>query len=110
MAPIVTATLSSSSTTSRLPLAIFSRTPDRTSDVEGCPATFAATQLDRAAVRLHDALRHPQPEAGALLVFGGEERLEDVRQVLFGDATARIADLNVDRLRHEELGVGAMRY
>src|SRR5437667_12553702 len=98
MAPMVTATLSSSSTTSRLPVAIFRRTPDRQSDTEGGPATFAAAQLDRAAVCLHDPLRHPQPQTCALLVLGGEERLKDVRQVLFGNALARIADLDVHRV------------
>src|SRR5437879_1910046 len=98
MAPIVTATLSSSSTTSRLPVAIFRRTPDRQSHAEGGPATLAAAQLDRATVGLHDTLRHPQPQACALLVFCRKERLEDVRQVLFGNALACIPDLNVHRL------------
>ena len=32
-----------------------------------------------------------------------------MRQVLFGDAVAGVADLDVDRLGHQEFGVGAVR-
>src|SRR5579862_5770587 len=108
MAPIVTATLSSSSTTSSLPLGMLNRASDGEGDAEGRATAFTAAQLDRAAVRLHDALRHPQTETRALFVLGREERLEDVRQVLLGDALACIANLNVHRFGHQELWISAV--
>src|SRR6516162_8837441 len=100
MAPIVTATLSSSSTTSRLPVAMYGRSPDRQCHAEGGPPPLTAAQLDRAAVRLDDALRDPQSQASAFLVFGREERLENMRQVLFGDTFAGVSNLDVDRIGH----------
>src|SRR6266702_4487244 len=109
MAPIVTATLSSSSTTSRLPVAMLGRASNGQGDAESGAPTFAASQLDRAAMRLDDALRDPQPQACALLVFGREKGLENMRQVLLGDALAGIPNLDVDRIRHQELGVCAVR-
>src|SRR3954454_23541182 len=109
MAPMVMATFSSSSTTRRLPFGMLRRAVDRQRDVENRAAAFAAAQFDRAAVRLNDALRDPQPESRALLFLGGEERLEDTRQVLFGDALARVAYLQLHRVRHEELRVDAAR-
>src|ERR687886_1667792 len=107
MAPIVTATLSSSSTTSRLPLAMLRGASNRQCHAEGRAAALPTPQLDRAAVRLDDALRDPQAQAGALLVLGREERLEDVRQVFFGDAFAGITNLDVHKVGDEEFGVGA---
>src|SRR5216683_5392370 len=109
MAPIVIATLSSSSTTSRLPFAMVGRASDRQRDAERRTPPFATTELDGPAMRLDDALRDPEPKARALFVLGREERLEDVWQVLFGDALACVANLNVNRIRHQELGVGSVR-
>src|SRR5262245_5401418 len=107
MAPMVTATDSSSSTTSSLPIAMLLRGPgDRQRNAERGPPTFAAAQFDRTAVRLHDALRHPQAEPRALLFLRREKRLEDVRQVLLGDALAVVAYLDVDRVGHQKLGIG----
>src|SRR5690242_9999910 len=103
MAPIVTATLSSSSTTSSLPIAMFRWATNGERDTEGRAAALATAQFDRATVRLDDALRHPQAEAGALLVLGREERLEDVGQIFLGNALATIANLNVHGVRHQEL-------
>src|SRR6266568_8230229 len=40
---------------------------------------------DRAAVLLHDALADAEPEAGAGLALGREERLPDAAEVLGGD-------------------------
>ena len=62
-----------------------------------------------ADLRLDDALRDPQPEAGAFFVLGREERLENMWQVLFGDTVAGVSDLNVHRLGHQELRIGAVR-
>src|SRR5690348_2635773 len=101
MAPMVTATLSSSSTTRSLPFGMVRRTPDRQRHAEGRAPTLATAQLDRAAMRLHDALGNPEAEPGPFFVLGGKERFEDVRQVLLGDALARIADLDMDRVGHQ---------
>src|SRR6266851_1470679 len=110
IAPIVTATLSSSSTTSSLPFGMLRWPAYRECHAKYGAPTFAAAQLDRSAVGLDDALGDPQPQARAFFVFGREEGLEDVRQVLFGDALARIPNLDVDRVRHQELGIGAVRH
>src|SRR6266516_1396351 len=109
MAPIVTATLSSSSTTRRLPLAMLRGTSYRQCDAECRAAALAAAQLDRATVRLDDALADPQPQSGPLLILGREERLEDVREVFFGDPRAGVANLDVHRFRSEELRIGSAR-
>src|SRR5437762_14379277 len=103
MAPIVTATLSSSSTTSSRPSAMLGRPSDRQRDAEHGPPAHATAQFDRTAVRLDDPLRHPQTQARALFVFGREEGLEDMRQVLFSNALACVTDLDMDRVRHQEL-------
>src|SRR5919202_2725025 len=110
MAPIVTATLSSSSTTRRLPLAMLRGSSDRQCHAEDRATALPTTQLDRATVRLHDALRDPQTQTCALLILRREERLEDVRQVFLGDALAGVANLDVHRVRDEELGIGGARY
>src|SRR6266566_4857710 len=109
IAPIVMATLCSSSTTSRLPLDMLPGPGDRQRDTERRAAARAAAEFDRSPVRLNDALGDPQSETSAFLVLGRKERLEDVWKVLFGDAVARIADLDVDRLGHQELRIGAVR-
>src|SRR5207245_7834652 len=93
----------------RLPFAMLCRASNGQCDVEGRAAPFAAAQFDRPTVRLDNALRDPQPQAGALRLLGGEERLEDVRDVLLGDAVASVPNLYVDRVSHEELGVGPVR-
>src|SRR5579864_5408824 len=105
---MVTATLSSSSTTRRLPLAMLGRASNWQGHAESGAASLAAAQFDRPTVCLDDALRDPQTEAGALLVFGRKERFEDMRQMLFGDALASVTNLDVYRVGHQELGVGAM--
>src|SRR5215469_9461702 len=99
MAPMVIATFSSSSTISTLPVAILCWTPNWKGHAESRAPALAASKLDRTAVRLDDALRDPQSQTGALLVFAREERLEDVRQVLLLDALACIAHLDVHRVR-----------
>src|SRR2546423_10712626 len=70
---------------------------DRQRDREGCAPARPAPDADVAAVAAHDVERHPQSEPGALLLLGREERLEDVRHVLVGDAVAGVPDLDVDR-------------
>src|SRR5258708_4314686 len=93
IAPIVMATLGSSSTTSRLPLDMFHRPSDRQRNAERRAAPLAAAQFDRSSVGLHDALGDPQAEPGALFLLGREKRLENVLEVFFGDAFASVADL-----------------
>src|SRR5579872_7255536 len=100
MAPIVIATFSSSSTIRTLALAMFDWTIDRQGDAERCASTRATAQFDGAAMRLDNALRNPQPQAGALFVLGREEGLKNMRQVLLVDAFAGVAHLDVDRVRH----------
>src|SRR5688572_9976860 len=103
MAFIVTRTLSSSSTIRSLPLAnapprgvalCLGRAADRQRDGEGRAATGAAAHPHVAAVRLDDPERDPEAEPGALPLLRRVERLEDVRQVLLGDARAGVADLD----------------
>src|SRR5206468_10002765 len=69
-----------------------------------------AGHADGAAVVAYDAVGDPQPQPGALLAIalGGKERLEDVRQVLLGDAAAGIAHRNVHRVAAEQLGIGVV--
>src|SRR5437868_13944697 len=110
MAPIVTATLSSSSTTRRLPLAMLRGTSYGQCDAERRAAARATAQLDRATVRLDDALTDPQPQSGALLILGREERLEDVRQAVWSDAVASVANRDVHRGSDEDLSVGSARH
>src|SRR5713101_2529955 len=99
MAPMVTATLSSSSTTRRLPLGMLLRGASNWQrHAKGCAPTLAAAQFDRPTVCLDDALRDPQPEPSALFVLGREKRLENVWQGLLGDAVASVPDLNVHRV------------
>src|SRR3989440_12445536 len=79
MALIVMTTLSSSSTTRTLGCSrIARRSLDRQRDHEGRPAANAAAHAHRSAVTLNDSLRPPEPEAGALSGFRGEERLADL--------------------------------
>src|SRR5262245_36063456 len=58
---------------------------------EGGAAAQLARHLDRSPVLEDDLLGQRQAQAGALLL-GGEERVEDLRLVLGGDATAGVAD------------------
>ena len=56
-----------------------------------------APDVDPAAVVAHDAVGHREPEPGPLAhVLGREERLEDVRQVLWRDARAFVLDADGD--------------
>src|SRR5919204_1099191 len=99
MAWIVVATLSSSSTTRTLVSAIgVRRSLDRERDREHRALAGTAPHFDRAAVPLDDAVRDPQPEAGAALRLRREERLEDAGLRLLVHAHAAVADLDADRL------------
>src|SRR6267142_3467191 len=91
MALIVVATLCSSSTTRTLLLAIVLRSRDRKSDREGRALARPAAHLERSAVRLHDAVRDPETETGALLHLGREERFEDARDRFLADPRAGVA-------------------
>src|SRR5436305_2212337 len=111
MAPRVTATLSSSSTTSSLALSvILDRSPDWQGDAEGGPTPLTAADADRAAMVLDDAVRDPQAQASPLLVLGREERLENVSLDLLRHTFAGVADHDVHRLAQQKILVGAVRY
>src|SRR5438132_1999885 len=56
-----------------------------------------AAHVDVTAVLLHDAVDQREPESGSLR-FGGEEGLEDVREVARGDALAGIAHGDLERV------------
>src|SRR5437764_382689 len=64
-------------------------------DIEGRALPFGARHLDATAVVAHDVLRDPEAEARALRPRR-EERLEDARDVGFGDAAPRVAYLHGD--------------
>src|SRR2546430_15746421 len=96
MALIVMTTLSSSSTTRTLGCSrIARRSLDRQRDHEGRPAADAAAHAHRAAVALHDPLRDPEPQAGALPGLRREERLEDLREEIVRDSLAGVAHLDL---------------
>ena len=58
-----------------------------------------AGDLDPALVLLDDAIDRRQPEAGALADFlGGEERLEDPRQMFRRNARAGVAHRQTNKL------------
>jgi hypothetical protein len=62
-------------------------------DLERRPAALFAPHVDVAAVLLHDAVDHREPETGsAALVLGREERLEDSRLDLAAHPDAVVAD------------------
>ena len=68
-------------------------------DVEAGAAAGLAVALDPAVVLLDDAEDHRQPQAGALARrLGGEERVEDARQVLRGDADAGVGHAQADEV------------
>src|SRR5438045_2699529 len=92
IAAIVIVTLSSSSTMSTLG-GIRGRTSDRQGHAEDGAAAGTVAHLEPAAMTLGDPQTHPESQAGSLLALRGEERLEDVRQVLLGDAGAGVRDL-----------------
>src|SRR2546426_11235752 len=60
----------------------------------GAQSAFAADR-DLAAVLLDDAMHEGEAETGDV-VAGREERLERVREVLGGDAVARVGDRDLD--------------
>src|SRR6266849_9241996 len=108
MALIVTTTLSSSSTTRTLGCSrITRRSLHRQRDHEGRSPTQAAAHAHRAAVALHDALRHPESEPGPLPGLGREERLEDLGEEVVRDAFAGVAHLDLDGVAPEDLRLGA---
>src|SRR6266404_7969434 len=70
------------------------------------PPARLALDVDPATVVGHDAVRHGEPEAGALAhVLGGEEWLEDVREGLRADAAALILDGDAQVLPRTPTGV-----
>src|SRR5207245_8156758 len=104
----VTTRLSSSTTTRTLGCSrITWGSLHRQRDHEGRPSTDAAAHAHRAAVALHDALRHPESEPGPLARLGREERLEDLRQKVVRNPVARVAHLDLDGVASEDLGFGA---
>src|SRR5713101_4648263 len=108
MALIVTTTLSSSSTTRTLGCSrITRRSLHGQRDHEGRSPTDAAAHAHRAAVTLHDALRHPQSEPGPLPGLRREERLEDLGEKIVRDSLAGVAHLDLDSVATEHLGFGA---
>src|SRR5262245_38990949 len=65
------------------------RRPQRQEDAEAGAFAGAGVHVHAAAVAGDDAVTDGQPQAGALADrLGGEERIEDVGQVLSGDAAA----------------------
>src|SRR5437868_6506423 len=79
-------------------------------DVEGRAVPFGARHLNATAVVAHDVLRDPEAEARALRPRR-EERLEDARDVGFGDAAPRVAYLHGDgRLQGLFVERGAYAY
>src|SRR5438876_1094773 len=64
-------------------------------DAKRRPATGNALDLDRPPVALDDAVRDREAEAGPdANSLGGEARVEDARQVLRGDTTSAVGDLD----------------
>src|SRR5258708_29769469 len=94
-------TLSSSSTIRSLG-GIGRWTSDRQGHAEHASTARAVAHLQPAAVTLGDAEAHPETETGALLALRGEERLEDVRQVLLGDARAGVRHEHAHRVGPDE--------
>src|SRR3954463_13477540 len=71
------------------------RVGERQADGEPRALADMAVARDRAAVLLHDAVGNREPQPGALADFlGREERIVDPRQLLRGNAGARVADLH----------------
>src|SRR4029077_11701149 len=101
MAAIVTVTLSSSSTMRTLG-GVSGRTSDRQRHAEHGPTARPVAHLQPAAVALGDAEAYPEPETGALLALGREERLEDVREVLLCDTRTGVRYLDPDGIRADE--------
>src|SRR5207244_12637569 len=81
--------------------------PPRQRDRERGPAADTASHAHRATVTLHDTLRDPEPKARALPGLRREERLEDLRQDVVGDALAGVAHLDLHGVAPEELRLGA---
>ncbi len=73
-----------------------SREPDR----EGGPRLHAALDRDLAAMVAEDAVADAQTESGAFAdVAGGEEGIEDAREVGRIDAVTRVGDEHFNRVR-----------
>ncbi len=71
------------------------------------PSPMLAVHVHPSPVLAHDAVGHREAEAGALAnVLGGEERLEDVRQVLGRDPRALVAHAHADAVRLGAAQVG----
>src|ERR1043165_10106515 len=105
---MVTVTLSSSSTMRTLG-GIRGWPSDRQGHAEYGTAARAVAHLEPAAVALRDPEAHPEAEAGALLPFRGEERLEDVRQVILRDPRSGVGDLEPNRARPDKSRCRARR-
>src|ERR1043166_5530107 len=65
---------------------------ERDAAVEGGPAPARRFEADLAAVLVDDLLDDGEPEAGAVALAGGHERLEELVLVLLGDAGARVGE------------------
>ncbi len=66
-----------------------------------CAGAEGAADLDMSTMLFHHLLddRQAQPGAariGGARIRGAVEALEDVRDILFGDADARVRDVDVD--------------
>ena len=67
----------------------------REGEADGAATTLASFGEHRAAVRLDDVAHDGQPQAGARLAARGDrsvEPIEDVRQIVSGDARPAVAD------------------
>src|SRR5579871_128358 len=85
------------------------RRPQGQAHAEGAAAPDGAVDFDGAAVIADDAEADRQPQPRPLTHrAGGEERLEEVRPVLRGNAAAVVLDLDHDLL--PRAGAGAHRH
>src|SRR5688500_16240830 len=83
----------------------------RPQERHACAAPLFAVDGHLAAVVAHDLADDGQPEPGALTaLLGGEEGIEDTRQILRRDAAAVVLDLDAHAIperRAAGLGSGA---
>lgn len=54
--------------------------------------SYAAVHVDAAPIFLHNAMAHPESQAGSSFSFGGEEGIKDAAQVFATDAMAIIGN------------------
>src|SRR3974390_2261999 len=65
-------------------------------DPHGSTDSGIAVQVDVASMTLDVVARDTESQAGAFAALGGEERLEDMRQYVFGDAGSRVTHSQLD--------------